>query len=411
MSFFKTLKNSFNILVVVAALGYFVDIYDLVLFGMLRVKSLVGLGLSGPALLESGVHLLNMQMLGMLLGGILWGVLGDKKGRVSVLFGSICLYSLANIANGFVTTVPWYAVCRFLAGIGLAGELGAGVTLVAETLSKKHRGYGVMIVATVGVLGAVGAAFMANRVSWQMNYFVGGALGLALLVMRVGAYESGLFDKMRKNASVKRGNFLLLFRYKDLFYRYILCILVGVPLWYMVGIIVMFAPEFAAVLHVNGEVSAVNAILYCYLGLAVGDFLSGSLSQWFQNRRKVMLGFMVMMFASICVLLKSFGVSAEQFYWICFVMGIFAGYWALFITVAAEQFGTNFRATVATTVPNFVRGSVVLLTFVMTFFKSYMSLLQATFWLGVVVFILSSVSVLMLSETFHRDLDFVEELP
>jgi predicted MFS family arabinose efflux permease len=410
MSFLRK-KHKLIILLVVASLGYFVDIYDLVLFGMLRVSSLQGLGLSGAELTKSGVHLLNMQMLGMLLGGILWGVLGDKKGRLTVLFGSICMYSLANLANAFVTTVPMYGLLRFVAGIGLAGELGAGVTLVTEVMSKRYRGYGVTMVATIGVLGAVSAAMTANMFPWRINYMIGGALGLALLVLRIGSHESGMFESVKKNKLIKRGDFLAIFRYKDLFYRYVLCVLVGVPIWYMIGIVVMFSPELALAMGVVGEVSVVTAILCCYIGLMFGDFASGLLSQWFRSRRSVMLGFIGMSFLSVMVTLSLAGISVDSYYGLCFWMGVFGGYWALFITVSAEQFGTNFRATVATTVPNFVRGSVVAMTMVLAFLQSYMGYIEALVLLGISVFVLAAASVYKLSETFHRDLDFVEELP
>src|SRR5678815_49497 len=133
--------------VIVAALGYFVDIYDLLIFGIVRADSLKSIGIAPDAQLGPTQLILNTQMIALLLGGILWGVLGDKRGRISVLFGSIILYSLANIANGFVHTVPQYAAARFLAGLGLAGELGGGITLVSESLDEKTRGHGTTIVA------------------------------------------------------------------------------------------------------------------------------------------------------------------------------------------------------------------------------------------------------------------------
>ncbi len=405
-SFFK---NSFNFLVVIAALGYFVDIYDLVLFGMLRAPSLTSLGLSGPELLESGIQLFNLQMIGMLVGGILWGILGDKKGRLAVLFGSILLYSVANIANGFVHDVTWYGVCRFLAGIGLAGELGIGVTLVSETISRHYRGYGVMMIACVGIMGALVAGYLSQHFDWRVNYFIGGGLGLALLILRLGAYESGLFNRLLKQTHVSRGDFISLFTNFSRFSRYVLCILIGLPIWYMVGILVTFSPEFAAALNVVGNVSAAQAITFCYTGLVIGDFASGMLSQLLKTRRKIILLFMVMSCLSVVATLLSVRITADQFYILCFVMGISAGYWALFVTVAAEQFGTNLRATVTTTVPNFVRGSVVILTILLTMLKSHMTIVNAGLWIGGFTFAIGFIALLGLRETFGRDLDFVED--
>src|SRR6187402_2881858 len=194
-------------IVIVAALGYFVDIYDLLLFGIVRKASLTDLGIIGDANRDAGEFLISMQMYGMLLGGIFWGILGDKKGRLSVLFGSIITYSIANIANGMVHSVEAYAFWRLIAGVGLAGELGAGITLVAETLPKNKRGYGTMIVASVGLTGAV----VANLVyqifgDWRLCYYAGGVLGLLLLFLRVSVRESGLYKQVVSQDEA-RGNF------------------------------------------------------------------------------------------------------------------------------------------------------------------------------------------------------------
>lgn len=394
--------------VIVAALGYFVDIYDLVLFSVVRVSSLRSIGVPDAELLDVGGSLLSWQMSGMLIGGIVWGVLGDKKGRLSVLFGSIFLYSIANIANGMVTSVAAYKILRFIAGIGLAGELGAGITLVSEVMSKESRGIGTMVVATVGVSGALLAGTVAKFLDWRTTYYVGGGLGLALLLLRVGVYESGMFSNLSES-NVSRGDFLSLFRSGARFRKYLSCIMIGVPLWYVVGILVTFSPEFAQTLGVTGAVNAGSAIMSCYFGLTVGDFLSGYLSHVVGSRKKIITGFLILMTACIAAYFLARGVSATVFYVLCFALGVSSGYWAVFVTVAAEQFGTNLRATVTTTVPNFVRGSVTPMLLVFQSIKAEQGILASGVAVGLVSLLLAFIAARALPETFGRNLDFLEE--
>ncbi|MCS6808503.1 MAG: MFS transporter [Bacteroidota bacterium] len=400
-----------NTAVIVAALGYFVDIYDLVLFSIVRVPSLQDLGLRGQQLLDDGLFLINMQMLGMLVGGVFWGILGDKKGRLSILFGSIVTYSLANIANGFVSSIDVYAVLRFIAGVGLAGELGAGITLVVEIMPKEIRGYGTMIVASVGVSGAILAYFIAELFDWRVAYFIGGGLGLALLVLRIGVYESGMFSTIKESA-VKRGDFFSLFTSRERFSRYIRCVLVGVPIWLVVGILVTFSPEFAAAMGIQDTVSGGRAIMFCYVGLALGDFLTGYLSQVLKSRKKVLLAFLI--FDSLCIALYFLSSvlfsmpSAQTVYNIALLLGLSSGYWAIFVTVAAEQFGTNLRATVATTAPNFVRGSLVPMTWLFRAFVPSFGLIGAGIVTSIVALSIAYLCLWGLEETFGRELNYTE---
>ena len=394
--------------VVVAALGYFVDIYDLVLFSIVRVPSLKGIGLAGQDLIDKGVFLLNMQMAGMLLGGIIWGVLGDRKGRLKIMFGSIFIYSLANLANGMVSSIGAYAALRFLAGVGLAGELGAGITLVSEILPKQIRGYGTMVVATVGVSGAILANFVAKSFDWRSAFFIGGGLGLLLLILRLSVVESGMFKEMA-TSSVSRGNFLSLFTSRDRFGRFLHSILIGLPSWFVVGVLITFSPEFARVLHVRGEIGAGNAVMYCYLGLVAGDLASGLLSQLLQSRKKVVLLFLLLSVGAVAAYFCADGVSAGTFYLICGLLGFSIGYWAIFVTVAAEQFGTNLRATVATAVPNFVRGMTVPITMLFQVARKAMGIENGALAVGVLCLVIALFSLSRLQETFHKDLDYFEE--
>ncbi len=406
----QLLKNKdVSILVAVAALGYFVDVYDLILFSIVRVKSLKSLGLDGEALLTNGVRLLNMQMLGMLLGGVLWGIWGDKRGRLSVLFGSICLYSLANVANGLVHSVDAYAFCRFVAGVGLAGELGAGITLVSESLPKETRGYGTMVVATIGIFGAVAAVLVGDFFDWRTAFFIGGVLGLLLLLLRVGVFESGLYKKL-EGKTLSRGSFRTILRSRRSALKYAACVGMGLPLWFVVGVLITFSPEFGRAMGMPQPPVAGQAVLFCYLGLVLGDFLSGMLSQILKSRRKVMFFFLFLTGASMAAYLSGVGNSLAGFYTVCSFMGFSVGYWAVLVTVAAEQFGTNVRATVTTTVPNFVRGLLVPLTLIFQLLKPSLGLVGAAGAVGAFCVAGAFVSILFLEETHHKDLDYYESV-
>lgn len=397
--------------VIVGALGYFVDIYDLILFSIVRIASLKDLGFSGDELVGNGIFLLNLQMIGMFAGGVAFGILGDRVGRVALLFGSILLYSVANIANGFVHSLEAYAVWRFIAGFGLAGELGGGITLVTEVLPRELRGYGTTIVATVGVFGAVIGGLVADLVHWRNAYFVGGGLGLLLLVLRLSVAESGMFRQLKKaSAAVSRGNFLCLFNNRKRFAKYVRCILIGLPTWFVVGILVTFSPEFAKALNVVGTVNAADAVAFAYLGITFGGFASGFFSQQLRSRKKIVLAFLLFTLACMAAYFLVRGCSDGTFYFIILLLGFGVGYWTVFVTIAAEQFGTNIRATVATTVPNFIRGSLVPITW--SFLKLHQGLgfslvLSATI-VGVICFLIALWALIGLEETHGKDLDYIE---
>jgi MFS family permease len=417
-------------LIIVAALGYFVDIYDLVLFGVVKTESLAHIlpNASDIERAAQGKFLFNVQMFGMLIGGLLWGILGDKKGRLKVLFGSILLYSLANVANAFVVDIPSYVVIRLLAGIGLAGELGAGITLISELMPKETRGYGTMIVVTFGALGAVAASLIGAKgqavgvfietmsgwkpANWQVVYLIGGAMGLVLLLLRVGALESGFFKKMNEVKDMEKGNFKLILFKKDNLIKYLHCISIGIPIWYTVGLLVMnSADNFGPWLGVY-DISNGKAVMYCYLGLSAGDLLAGFLSQWWKSRKKVVglyLWFSLAMTLFFLVFMHNQNINAETYYVLCFLLGAGTGYWAIFVTIAAEQFGTNIRSTAANTIPNFVRGSVNVVVFLfglllsLQFNEGWSALIVGILFIGLALFSLSR-----LNETFSKDLDYFE---
>lgn len=396
--------------ILVAALGYFVDIYDLILFAVVGRKSLRDLGVAqGPAEDALIGQLLDWQMLGMLTGGILWGVLGDRRGRLSVLFGSIIMYSVANLINGRIETIEFYAPLRFIAGVGLAGELGAGVTLVSEIMSKTKRGWGTTIIAGVGVTGAIAAALIDKIATWRTAYLIGGVAGLALLVLRLGVRESSMFVAVRAAGTVTRGNFLQLFTRADRAKRYIAIILTGTPIWFVIGILTVRAGAIAKDLGIVGDFNPGTGIFVLYSGLAVGDVASGVLSQVVKSRRRAIAIFLAITAAAVACYFTAGRQSLTALYVSCFALGIGGGYWAVFVTMASEQFGTNLRSTVTTTAPNFVRGSLVLLNLGYTTLQPSLGLWKSALAVGVASITLAGLALIPLTESFGRDLDFVED--
>lgn len=413
-----SISKYLNKLIVLAALGYFVDIYDLVLFGMERVASLHDIlkndfpndEIRKNLVASIGSDLLSYQMTGMLVGGIFWGILGDKKGRLSVLFGSIIVYSLANIANGMVNNTFWYAVFRFVSGFGLAGELGAGITLVSETMSKEDRGIGTLIVASVGLFGAVVAGFTTILLNnWRLSYFIGGGMGLLLLFLRIGVLESGMYNSLKTESVVKRGNFFYLFSHPKLLLKYLNIILIAVPVWFVMYFLVQFSPEMSRALGMtDGPKEGKIPIMVAYIGITIGDVVSGLMSQKFQSRKKALFIFISLtMFFSILYYLFA-AKSVFVFYSVVFCIGFSTGYWAVFMSSASELFGTNIRSTVTTTAPNFVRGSVTLMSFVNASLKPQYGLVNSSLLIGAVVFILAYLACYGLEETFKKDLNYIE---
>ncbi|MEY3398343.1 MAG: hypothetical protein RL220_937 [Bacteroidota bacterium] len=402
--------------VLVASMGYFVDIFDLQLFNIVSKDSLRGIGITDPEVIARYDYILFLwQMAGMLVGGILWGVLGDRKGRKSILFGSIIMYSVANIANAFVVDLEQYSMVRFIAGLGLAGELGAAITLVSEIMHKEKRGYGTMAIVTMGALGAVAAVQLrkanfeiAGLANWQVMYIIGGVLGLMLLALRMGTFESGMFDEIKKK-QVSKGNFFILFNNRRRFLKYLACILIGLPVWYTIGVLVKFSEKIAADIGViGGQVSVGDCIMYAYVGLSAGDLLSGLLSQMFRSRKKIVMFYLIACAAVVAAFLFMHGMNVSTFYMFCFLLGTASGYWALFVTMASEQFGTNIRATVTTTVPNFVRGANLPIIWTFVALAGTWGNIGSALIVGGICIGLAIIALISLPETFGKDLDYAE---
>ncbi|MEP6712138.1 MAG: MFS transporter [Ferruginibacter sp.] len=403
----STTSSIFNIAVLVAALGYFVDIYDLLLFQIVRIPSLRSLGLDAEGVKKAGEFIISVQMIGLLIGGIIWGIMGDKKGRLSVLFGSIILYSLANIVNGYVHTVNQYALTRFIAGIGLAGELGAGITLVSELVSKEKRGIATSLVAGVGLTGAVVAYFISKNFDWRICYFIGGGLGFCLLLLRISVFESGMYKQV-KEMKVSRGNFRMLFNNAGRFRKYICSIFIGLPTWYVIGILIVFSNEFGKRFGIKDEIQPGKATMFAYVAIAVADVLVGFVSHWLKSRKKALFIFYFLTIVSIALYFSPFNSSSAAMYIICAALGFGTGFWAIFVTMAAEQFGTNLRATAATTVPNMVRGSLPLMLLLFNGLQHYTSYIRAGLITGIIVMIISIIAAYFTEETFGKDLNYIE---
>jgi MFS family permease len=397
----------FSLPVIVAALGYFVDIYDLLLFSIIRIPSLRSFGLSDDQIAKDGLLIINVQMIGLLIGGILWGVLGDKKGRLKVLYASIILYSIGNIANGFVNTVGMYALVRFITGVGLAGELGAGVTLVTELLPKEKRGLGTSIIAGVGIIGAVVAFFVKEIFPWRTCYFIGGGLGIALLLLRTNVLESGMFTNI-VNSKVSKGNFFMLFTNKQRLKKYLSAILIGLPTWYVIGILITFSKEFGARMNVSGAIDPGKAVMYSYTAISISSFIAGLLSLWLQSRKKVLYIYYFITAIGIWWFFNLHDSTSSRLYLVSVVLGIGSGFWTIFVTMAAEQFGTNLRATVATTAPNMIRGSLVLVSLLFTWLQGMTSYFNSGWITGIVVMVIGLIAVIIADETYHKDLNYVE---
>lgn len=406
----KKVYGILSLPVIVGALGYFVDIYDLLLFSIIRKESLIGVGVPIDRVTVIGEDIISIQMIGLLIGGIIWGVMGDKRGRLSVLFGSIILYSVANVVNGFVVTTTQYAIVRFIAGIGLAGELGAGITLVSELIPKEKRGVATSMVAGIGLTGAVFAFIVKQEFNWRTCYFIGGGLGLLLLILRISVFESGMFNEVKK-MKVQRGNFFMLFNNADRFKRYMLGILIGLPTWFVIGVLVTFSSEFGTQMGIKEKIDPGKAVMFAYAAIAAGDILVGFVSQWLRSRKKALyLFYGITAVFMILFFTVQWNGSAAMMYWICAGLGFGTGFWAIFVTMGAEQFGTNLRATAATTIPNMVRG--MLAVFIIPLFKGLRSITDyyTGGWIAaIIIMLIGIIAVINTRETFGKDLNFVEQ--
>jgi putative MFS transporter len=413
----KESHSILNLAVVVAALGYFVDIYDLLLFTIVRKPSLVDIGVTDAGMIAASAKIIDLQMVGLLIGGVVWGIMGDRKGRLSVLFGSIMLYSVAN-----------YAWARFAAGIGLAGELGAGITLVSELLPKEKRGIGTSLVAGVGLFGAVFAYFIFQATQgwslpydilgfegvieggWRLCYKIGGGLGIMLLLLRISVAESGMFHAI-KDKQVSQGNFLMFFNNAKRFRKYVLAIMIGLPTWFVIGILVNYSDKFAQALYGANAIDSGRSIMFGYVGIAIGDILIGFVSQFFGSRKKALFLFYGLSIVSMLFYFSGANDSDTRMYLACGMLGFSTGFWAIFVTMGAEQFGTNLRATAATTIPNMVRGALPLINYL--FLKVFQgslgwTILQSAAVTGTLVMLIAVTAAWFTEETFHKDLNYVE---
>jgi MFS family permease len=322
------------------------------------------------------------------------------------------LYSIANFATGYVHTVDQYALCRFVAGLGLAGELGAGITLVTELLPKEKRGIGTSLVAGIGLSGAIVAyfTFKLSGNDWRFCYKMGGILGVFLLLLRIKVAESGMYKNLQKQ-NVQKGNFLMFFTQRKRFLKYLTAIAIGLPTWFVIGILINQSDKFGKEFFNSSTIESGRSIMFAYIAIAIGDVLIGFVSQYFKSRKKALFFFYVLTVISVVLYFSPFNSSDTRMYIACAFMGFGTGFWAIFVTMGAEQFGTNLRATAATTIPNMVRGSLPLMN--MLFIDLFHKKLQWNLWqsgvvTGAIVLAITFVAFYYTEETYHKDLDYLE---
>jgi hypothetical protein len=275
-------------------------------------------------------------------------------------------------------------------------------------VNKEQRGIATSLVAGIGLSGAVVAYFISQYFDWRICYFIGGGLGLSLLFLRIRVYESGLYKKTQESTAVK-GNFFMFFNNAHRFKTYMKAILIGLPTWYVIGILISFSNVFAKQMGVEEVVQPGKAIMYAYVAISIGDMLIGFVSQYFKSRKKAMWLFYAI---TVFAMLLFFALPiqhASGMYAVCALLGFGTGFWAIFVTMAAEQFGTNLRATATTTIPNMVRGSLPLMLLLFTFLQDYTPYINAAIITGIIVMTLSAIALFFMKETFARDLDFIEE--
>lgn len=401
-------KKMMILAVVASSLGFFVDLYDIIIVSVVRQASLLAVGVAENELLTKGIWLLNVQMIGMLTGGFLWGIIGDKKGRLTVLFGSILMYSAATFACAYVNSYEMYLFLRLIAGIGLAGELGAAITLTTELLPQRYRGIGPAIIASFGMLGAIFGSYIGGNFSWQFTYQLGGAMGFVLMFLRIGLLESGFYHKL-ENSNVEKGNVWMLIKNKPLFKKYISVILMGFPGWFVNGVVMTFTPEIAKAMGMSTIPKVSTVFMVFFIGFTFGDFSCGLVSQWLQSRKKAILAYLSS-FGGLLLLYFIFGKVSEFWYYTIFLfMGISAGYTIVLLTLSAEQTGTNLRATATTSALNLLRASVIPQTIAFTFFTSYFGAYYAAIIVGLLSVSIAAWAYTNLEETFNKNLDFVEK--
>ncbi len=401
------MKRHIWLAIIASALGFFVDLYDIIILSIVRSKSLLELGIPETELLSKGVFLINVQMVGMLIGGFVWGIIGDKMGRLSVLFGSIILYSSATFANAYAPNFEIYLLLRFLAGVGLAGELGAAITLVTEQMPQKYRGIGPAIIGGSGMLGAIVGAYIGGKYTWQFTYQLGGGLGFALLILRLGVLESGLFNAMKDKTSNK-GNLRLLFKNKDYIIKYISICVLGFPVWYVNGVVMTFTPEIAKAWGMTEIPSVSTVFTYYFIGLTFGDLTGGFVSQYLQSRKKAIRLYLSMYAVAAVVFFMVGNQSLTLYYGLLLFLGFCVGYSIVLLTLAAEQYGTNIRATVTTSSLNILRATVIPQTLLFGFLSPYIGIVNSAMVVGVVAILLAFWGLSNLEETFHKDLNYTE---
>lgn len=413
----KHKEQSIALLILVASLGYFVDAYDLIIASVVRSSAIVELGLAQVGTPEHTKYAQlfeYVQSAGILLGGIIFGVYSDKKGRKKALYYSIAIYSIANILNGLLSaSVPFvgtvYCILRFICGFALAAELSIGIVMISETMKAKHRGYGTMIVVSFGILGAVLAAVLFEFIGihWQTLYLIGGIAGVLLLIFRFSVKETNPFLDL-ENQESERGSWVMIFKNRRLLKILFNAILLGFPIYFFISIPIKFATDYGKELGLT--IKGTIPIIVFYIAMSVSDIIANYLCQLFENRKKVLYFYLGLCTISVFLLHFYPPTTPEQYFYLFSpLMGFASGYWALLITFTNEQIGTNIRSTYTTAVPNVVRSLFIPIQLLLTVLQPTFGTSTSVFYIGVLAVILALLGLYSLKETWGKNLKFIDE--
>ena len=392
--------------VLVVALGYFIDAYDLLIFSAVRKVSLMDLGVAETDTLNIGISLLNFQLIGLMIGGVLWGILADKFGRKTILFSSILIYSISNIANSYISSVDMYYWLRFIAGIGLAGELGVGISLITENIAKERRTVSTTVVSFFGMLGAATGGWLGSVFHWQTCFLIGGFAGFLLLLLRLNVEESHMYLGI-KDSKVKKGNILLILKNPKSLITYFFCTLAGSSSFLFIGMFIQSTPEFGKIFNIS--VTAGVALVWYYVGASISEVIAGILSKLLKERKAPIYIFYAISLLAIVIFCVHTPSSPRIYYIHCSLLGFGLGWWSMLITLSAELFGVNTRATAATSIPTFARAWNIPFTSVFKNNIPKLGILNSAFAVGVIVIALAIISATTIKETFENEANFIEE--
>jgi MFS transporter, putative metabolite:H+ symporter len=381
--------------------GYFIDIFDLVLFSTLRISSFEELKITDPTYWT--VVFFNLQMTGILVGGIFWGKMADIKGRSWSFMGTILVFSIANIINGLTSSLTVYGICRFIAGFGLAGEMGSGIALICEKVPDEKRSLYLGFVSSLGCIGAVLSGWLGDIVYWRYLFIGSGFAGILLTLLRKNLLEPDLFRKTA-TLNIPRGQWKTLFQSPPDLIRFILLIFLGIPMWYIIGILWSFSTEMTSTIGLNIFTSG-QAILWGYVGVWMGDMLMPFVSQFLKSRIFTIQICLIMMLLGVIYLFQFQPHSLLSFQLTHIFLGFTIGYWAVYATLCGESFGTNIRALTSTSLPSLIRFSSIPMMIIYQYGRDENEL-NIALGMGLTVLCISMITTYFIKDTFQKDIDF-----